>query len=137
MVTNADNQDDSRKEKVKVFFKKTIDFTVQQGFCPIRELLASALDKWSLLVIYFLSYQGVLRFNELKKYIPDVSSRMLSVTLKKLEKNQIVERKVFAEVPPRVEYRLTDFGATFSEKLIHMSDWVVDNFDTGKNKNKK
>jgi len=134
MITNADNQDDSNRKKAKKFFKKTIDFTIQQGFCPIREVLASAMDKWSLLIIYNLSFYLVLRFNELKKNIPDISSRMLSVTLKKLEKNQMLERKVYAEVPPRVEYCLTDFGKTFSEKMIEVSDWVVDNFDTTNHK---
>jgi len=83
-------------------------------------------DKWSLFVIYNLGYYEVLRFTELKSNIRSISSRMLSVTLKKLEANQIIKRKVYAEVPPRVEYELTAFGKQLAEKTIDINQWYLD-----------
>ena len=128
MVTNVDNQDDILKKKTKDFFVKSRDFHDNKGFCPIRTVLSMATDKWSMLVIFNLAYHQNMRFNRFKHFIPDISSRMLSVTLKKLEKAEIVSRKVYAEVPPRVEYQLTDFGKGLSERMIEMSDWMTENY---------
>ncbi|MGK0363988.1 MAG: DNA-binding HxlR family transcriptional regulator [Saprospiraceae bacterium] len=128
MVTIADNQDDILRKKTKDFFKKSQDFVEKTGACPIRSVLSMATDKWSMLVIFNLAYHKTMRFNRFKHFIPDISSRMLSVTLKKLEKAHIVTREVFAEVPPRVEYQLTDFGKGLSERMIEMSDWMTENY---------
>lgn len=128
MVTNVDNQDDILKKKTKDFFIKSRDFHEERGSCPIRTVLSMATDKWSMLVIFNLAYHQTLRFNRFKHFIPDISSRMLSVTLKKLEKANIVSREVYAEVPPRVEYQLTDFGKGLSERMIEMSDWMTENY---------
>ena len=68
----------------------------------------------------------MLRFGELKSNIRGVSARMLSVTLKKLEHHQIVERKAFAEIPPRVEYKLTDFGKDLAGKTVELNQWLLD-----------
>lgn len=77
--------------------------------CPIRNVLARICDKWSLLVIYSLHTHGEeqLRFNVIRKLIPDISQKMLTSTLRNLEADGYVNRKVYAEVPPRVEYSLT------------------------------
>jgi len=125
-VTNADNQEVRLKNKVEVFFKKSIQYRKESGFCPTRDLMATSLDKWSLFVLYNLGYFKVLRFNELKKNIRGISSRMLSVTLKKLEQNGTVRRSVFAEVPPRVDYELTEFGSEFTEKVLDLNDWFLE-----------
>ena len=73
--------------------------------CPIRNVVARFGNKWALLVVLVLSEQGIVRFNELCRLIPDVSSRVLSGTLKVLEADGLVARKVYPVVPPKVEYR--------------------------------
>ena len=77
--------------------------------CPIRNILARISDKWSMLVIYTLEKSGkaAVRFKELQREIPDISQKMLTVTLRTLEEDGYVTRTVYAEVPPRVEYALT------------------------------
>ncbi len=129
--TIADNQELILKEKIKVFFAKTLKYD-SQDFCPIRDVLANSLDKWSLFVLYNLGYNQVMRFNELKKRIDGISSRMLSTTLKKLEANGMITRMAYAEVPPRVEYRLTDFGKDFADRIIDLSQWYLDNYERKK-----
>jgi len=129
-VTNIENQDNSLKEKIKSFFIRSQAFRKRNDdMCPTRDILATVLDKWSLFVIYNLGYYDLLRFNELKNHIPGISSRMLSVTLKRLEENKVISRKVYAEVPPRVEYRLTAFGKQVAEKVMELSDFVVDHYE--------
>lgn len=121
-VTNAENQAVGLKEKIETFFVKSRT-TIKGGFCPTKDLMATTTDKWSLFVLFNLGYSKTMRFSELKGKIKRISSRMLTVTLKKLEKNGLIERKVFAEVPPRVEYNLTEFGEALSERLIDLNDW--------------
>jgi len=128
-VTNTDNQELRLKNKVKLFFNKAQLNRKDRGFCITRDVMAKLMDKWSLFVIYNLGYYQTLRFSELKKNIRGISSRMLSVNLKKLEANGIIKRKVFAEVPPRVEYSLTEFGVEMAEKTVELNDWFLDKFD--------
>ena len=80
------------------------------GNCPIRDVLSRLGDKWSMLVLITLNANGTMRFSDIHKTIEDVSQRMLTVTLRTLESDGLVERKVYAEVPPRVEYCLTEIG---------------------------
>ena len=97
--------------------------------CPIRNVLARVCDKWSLLVIYTLKYHqdGPLRFNALRKQIPDISQKMLTSTLKSLEADGYVTRKAYAEVPPRVEYSLTPRAETLIPIMDHLIKWALDN----------
>lgn len=122
-VTNADSQQLKLKKKIKKIYNLSVDCK-HDASCPIKGILAPSVDKWSLFCLYNLAYNKVLRFNKLKAYIPGISARMLSVTLKKLEEAQLVERKIYAEVPPRVEYSLTKFGYQFSEKLVDLNIWI-------------
>ena len=122
--TIVENQQVILKEKIKNFFTNVI-LESKEGPCPIKDMLAPSLDKWSLFVVFNLGYNGVMRFSELKKRVRGISSRMLSITLKRLETTGIVVRTVYAEVPPRVEYQLTPIGEGFSERLIEMSMWYV------------
>lgn len=125
-VTNSDNQGVSRKEKIKSFFFSSQLFR-KEGFCPTQDLLAVTLDKWSLFIIYNLGYKETLRFSQLRKRINGISPRMLSVTLKRLEEKEVLIRKVYAEVPPKVEYQLTPFGMELCDKLLDMSTWFIHN----------
>jgi len=124
-VSITDNQKVKLKKKIEKFYLDTKKYR-GTPLCAVKSILAPSVDKWSLFCLYNLAYNDVMRFSEIQKYVPDISSRMLSVTLKKLEKANLLSRKVFPEVPPRVEYQLTDFGFQFSQKLIELNQWVFD-----------
>jgi len=127
-VTKTENQTLSLKNKIEVFFTRSMLNRKSKGFCITKDMMAVVMDKWSLFVIYNLAYYEILRFGELKKNIRGISARMLSVTLKKLEKHKIIERKMFAEVPPRVEYKLTDFGKELADKSVELNEWFLDKY---------
>lgn len=92
--------------------------------CPVRNVIARFGNKWALLVILILSENKVLRFSELKKMIPEVSSRMLSSTLRTLEADGLVSRKVYPEVPPKVEYSLTETGLSLVPFIVQLTEWA-------------
>ena len=93
--------------------------------CPIRQVISRFGDKWSVLVLYTLdrSQTGVMRFNELHGHMSDCSQKMLSKTLKQLQASHLVGRKVYPEVPPRVEYSLTETGQTLQPVIEAMKNW--------------
>ncbi|WBL22671.1 winged helix-turn-helix transcriptional regulator [Zunongwangia sp. HRR-M8] len=95
--------------------------------CPVRNILDRFGDKWSTLVILILGDYDKLRFNELQKMIGTVSQKMLAVTLKKLEADGLVARKVFPQVPPKVEYSLTELGFSLLPKLKSLVQWANEN----------
>ncbi|MEK6154504.1 helix-turn-helix domain-containing protein [Flavobacteriaceae bacterium 3-367] len=92
--------------------------------CPIRDVMALASDKWSILIILYLGYFPVLRFNELKRKVYGISGKILSERLKSLEVDGYLSRELFPEVPIRVEYRLTDFGHSYLQKLMELTEWA-------------
>ena len=100
----------------------------QERARPIRDILARIGDKWSLLVIATL-HEGRLRFGELLGHIPGISQRMLTLTVRQLERDGIVTRTVYPEVPPRVEYELTDLGETLFVPARAIADWAVTHHD--------
>jgi DNA-binding HxlR family transcriptional regulator len=93
--------------------------------CEVRHLLDRIGDKWSLLVIALLG-RGTRRFSELRREIDEISQRMLTLTLRHLERDGLVERTVYPVVPPRVEYRLTPLGATLLETIQALVTWTVE-----------
>ena len=95
--------------------------------CPIRNILSRIGDKWSLLVLYTLSGSSVMRFNVLQKNIPDISQKMLTVTLRALEEDGLVKRVIYAEVPPRVEYSLTDRAKSLLPCFDSLIAWAGEN----------
>lgn len=97
--------------------------------CPIRNILSRVGDKWSMLVLITLNGHDVMRFNELRRNIPDISQKMLSEVLKALEADDLVSRKVYAEVPPRVEYKLTERALTLIPLIEGLIDWALSNMD--------
>lgn len=98
--------------------------------CPVRNVIARFGNKWALLVIILLSENQVLRFNELCRLIPDVSSRVLSGTLKTLEADGLIARKVYPVVPPKVEYRLTPIGSSLVPLITHLTEWAQTNMQS-------
>lgn len=94
-----------------------------QSCVVVRDIMTRVGDKWSVLVVVMLGKQ-TLRFSELRRIIPDVSQRMLSLTLRQLERDGIVSRAVTPSVPPRVDYALTPLGSTLLATLEHLSNWA-------------
>lgn len=94
----------------------------------VSEMLARLGDKWTVLVIMML-YDGPQRFSELKRLVVGVSQRMLTLTLRALERDGIVERTVHPTVPPKVEYALTDLGRSFAVPVKALGGWVFANHD--------
>lgn len=99
--------------------------------CPIRNILARICDKWSLLVIYTLDKAGkeTVRFKELQREIPDISQKMLTVTLRTLKDDGYVTRTVYPEVPPRVEYALTERARSLLPHINALIEWALENID--------
>ncbi|MCP2167237.1 winged helix-turn-helix transcriptional regulator [Goodfellowiella coeruleoviolacea] len=90
----------------------------------IREVLGRIGDKWTVLTIGTLS-AGSLRYSDLQASIPGISQRMLTQTLKHLERDGLITRTAYAEVPPRVEYELTDLGRSLIDAVMTMADWAA------------
>lgn len=96
--------------------------------CPIRNVLSRICNRWSLLVL--LTLQGKdkpMRFRDLCKAIPDISQKMLTTTLRELETDGLAVRKVYPEIPPRVEYYLTERGESLIPLLNQLVDWSLSN----------
>lgn len=94
--------------------------------CPVRQVLDGVSDKWSILVMAALSNSS-RRFSELRRDIPDVSQKMLTHTLRKLERDGLVERIVTPTAPPRVDYNLRPLGQSLFVRLSSMARWAVEN----------
>lgn len=90
--------------------------------CPVEVTLLLLSNKWTILILRDL-FTGTKRFGELKKSLNGVSQKVLTDNLRSLEEKGIIEREVFPEVPPRVEYRLTDLGKTLDPIIKSMHDW--------------
>lgn len=93
--------------------------------CPVRDVLSRLSSKWGMLVLVTLNANEVMRFNDIQKSIGDVSQRMLTVTLRTLETDGLVARRVYPEVPPRVEYRLTERGYSLMPYLEGLVGWAL------------
>lgn len=98
--------------------------------CPIRNVVARFGNKWALLVVLVLSENGNVRFNALSRMIPDISPRVLSGTLKTLEADGLVRRTVHPEVPPKVEYSLTETGLSLVPIIVKLTEWAQNNMKT-------
>ncbi|MHA3019934.1 winged helix-turn-helix transcriptional regulator [Mycobacterium sp. BMJ-28] len=102
---------------------------VYSDSCPCRALLDLLSNKWSALIIGLLDERGAVRFSELQAQLPGVGAKMLTQTLRRLEAASLVHRTVYAQVPPRVEYTLTELGISVSAPLGQLRTWVEDNID--------
>lgn len=96
-------------------------------FCPIRDILSRLSSKWGMLVLITLNANETMRFGDIQKSIGDISQRMLAVTLRTLETDGLVHRTVYPEVPPRVEYCLTERGYSLMPYLEGLVGWAVNN----------
>ena len=95
--------------------------------CPVRNVLDRFGDKWSILIVLVLGSAGKLRFSELHKAIGDISQKMLTTSLRTLEADGLISRKVFPEIPPRAEYELTDMGQGLLPLVRALEGWAGEN----------
>lgn len=95
--------------------------------CPVRNVIDRIGDKWSVLVLLVLEEGEVLRFNEINGCIKTISQKMLAVTLKTLEADNLVKRTVYPQIPPKVEYELTPRGKSLLPHLHGLVQWAVAN----------
>src|ERR1043165_9488942 len=107
----------------KTTSKRPAELEYTPANCHARDILARIGDKWSVSVMHVLGDARTLRFNELKSRVDGISQRMLTVTLRGLERDGLVERTIYPEVPPRVEYTLTKLGKTLRELVRGLVKW--------------
>ena len=98
--------------------------------CPVRNVISRFSGKWAMLILCVLSENECIRFNAIGKAIPDISPKVLTETLKNLEADGLVNRKLYAEIPPRVEYSLTALGKSLIPVIGTMIEWAISNFET-------
>ena len=96
--------------------------------CPTRMVLDRIADKWTVLVVSSLESE-TKRFGELKKEIDGISQKMLTKTLKGMERDGLIKRKAYPTIPPKVEYSLTDLGVTLVEMLQNIQHWAENNIE--------
>lgn len=99
-------------------------------YCKAAPMLEWFGNKWALVVLMKISGNEPIRFNELYRNIPSVSEKVLSQTLRQLTIDGIIRRELFADVPPRTEYYITDFGKTLLPHIEALIEWGRDNFNT-------
>ena len=116
-------------KKVKNMRKKEAYNSIIE-ICPVRNVIARFGNKWALLVLLVISENNPVRFNELSRLIPDVSTRVLSNTLKVLEADGLITRTLYPQVPPRVEYSMTATGLSLIPIILQLTVWAKENMKT-------
>ncbi len=103
-------------------------WNVFDGNCPTRQVLDRIADKWTVLIIRRLS-DGTMRFAQLRRAVDGISQKVLTNTLRGLERDGLVTRQIYASVPPRVEYSLTDLGRSLSVLVEGICGWAEANIE--------
>ncbi len=111
--TNVDNQEVENKEK----------FVFDESSCPVTATMQVLGGKWKAILINAIYFTSPARFGELKRSVKGITQSMLTQQLRELEEDGIISRKIYAEIPPRVEYTLTEFGLTLSPIIQAMAKW--------------
>lgn len=97
--------------------------------CSVEATLAVIGGRWKSVIIFHLLHDDAMRFGELKKSINGITQRMLTNQLRELEADKVIKRKVYAEVPPKVEYSLTDYGRTLEPIMLAMRNWGAEHMN--------
>jgi DNA-binding HxlR family transcriptional regulator len=113
------------KKKLTIYEVKKLLTKEELPFCPVATTVDLIGNKWKLLIMREL-LTGTKRFNEMHRLVDGISQKVLTENLRKMESDGIVKREVFPEVPPRVEYSLTDLGDSLRPIINSMSDWGTD-----------
>lgn len=110
--------------------QKNLEIFSNSPTCPIRNVFDRFGDKWSVLVLMVLgTHGGLMRFGEIKEVIDDITQKMLTVTLRTLEADGLVARKYYQEIPPRVEYQLTELGKDLVPHIENLAKWASRHVD--------
>lgn len=96
--------------------------------CPVRNVISHFSGKWAMLVLCVLAENEATRFNAIGKAIPDISPKVLTDTLKSLESCGLIIRHAYAEIPPKVEYSLTDLGKSLMPHIANLVSWALENY---------
>lgn len=96
---------------------------IQVNLCQVDKALEVMVGKWKPIILLHLLFGGTKRFSELKRLIPDITQKMLTTQLRELEEQDIIRRVVYPQVPPKVEYSMTDYGKTLEPILTMMHQW--------------
>ncbi len=110
--------------------ENNLDIFLDRVNCPVRQVLDRFGDKWSTLILLMLDKKGTMRFNQLNSTIGDISQKMLTVSLRTLEADGLISRKVYPEIPPRVEYQLTELEKSLMPYLESLAAWAEQNIGT-------
>ncbi|MDK2821151.1 MAG: hypothetical protein PWP31_1116 [Clostridia bacterium] len=100
--------------------------------CPIEATLDVVGGKWKVIILWYL-YEKTMRFSELKKVLPGITQKMLTQQLRELERDGMINRKIYAQVPPKVEYSLTEYGKSIKPILQAMLEWGKKHINKNKN----
>ena len=111
--TIAENQQDIQEKK----------FIFDENSCPVAATMQVLGGKWKSILINAIYLTAPARFGELRRSVTGITQSMLTSQLRELEKDGIISRKIYAEIPPRVEYTLTDFGLSLSPIMLAMAEW--------------
>lgn len=95
----------------------------------VRDMISGFADKWTIVILDTLWDEGTLRFSEIARHVPSISQKMLTQTLKRMERDGLVIRTLYASVPPKVEYRLSPLGLTLGAAFCNVWIWAVENHD--------
>ncbi len=101
------------------------DLQIDETNCPVRATMEIIGGKWKPIILYYLKIGEVQRFGAFQRLIPHITKKMLTQQLRELEIDGIIARKVYPQVPPKVEYTLTDYGKTLKPILQAMADWGI------------
>jgi len=107
--------------------KPSVESSCTANGCEIRDVFMMIGGKWKSMILYVLSSKGVVRFNQLKKTVSGISQKMLTQQLRELERDGIIKRQVFPEVPPRVEYSMTELGLSLGPIYRAVHNWEQEN----------
>lgn len=97
--------------------------------CPVRNVISRFSGKWSMLVLCVLADNEATRFNAIRKALPDISPKVLTETLKNLENDGLIVRRLYPEIPPRVEYSLSPLGVSLMPHISGLVGWAIEHFD--------
>ena len=97
--------------------------------CPVRNVISRFSGKWSMLVLCVLADNEATRFNAIRKALPDISPKVLTETLKNLENDGLIVRRLYPEIPPRVEYSLSPLGKSLMPHISGLVGWAIEHFD--------
>lgn len=114
---------------IKIKRETMRELDLQYPTCPIRNVLGRISDKWSLLILCSLHVNEKMRYKDLMSGIPDISHKVLTSSLKHLVEDHLLLREAYAEIPPRVEYSLSETGKSLMPAVLMMIDWAQQHFD--------